>query len=51
MAFSLGFGARRLWRRYVYLNPIYVFLLSSRPFDCLVLLPTDNAQIKELSHG
>jgi N-acetylglucosaminyldiphosphoundecaprenol N-acetyl-beta-D-mannosaminyltransferase len=49
--FRLGSEPRRLWRRYVYLNPMYLILLSVQALRLSRFATDGRRPVEELSHG
>jgi N-acetylglucosaminyldiphosphoundecaprenol N-acetyl-beta-D-mannosaminyltransferase len=49
--FRLGSEPRRLWRRYVYLNPMYLFLLLVQALRLSRFATDGRRPVEELSHG
>jgi N-acetylglucosaminyldiphosphoundecaprenol N-acetyl-beta-D-mannosaminyltransferase len=49
--FRLGSEPRRLWRRYVYLNPMYLFLLLVQALRLSRFATAGQRPVEELSHG
>jgi N-acetylglucosaminyldiphosphoundecaprenol N-acetyl-beta-D-mannosaminyltransferase len=49
--FRLGSEPRRLWRRYVYLNPMYLFLLLLQALRLSRFATDGRRPAEELSHG
>ena len=49
--FRLGSEPRRLWRRYVYLNPMYLFLLLLQALRVSSFATDGQRPVEELTHG
>jgi N-acetylglucosaminyldiphosphoundecaprenol N-acetyl-beta-D-mannosaminyltransferase len=49
--FRLGSEPRRLWRRYVYLNPMYLFLLLLQALRVSRFATDGQRPVEELTHG
>ncbi len=49
--FRLVSEPKRLWRRYVYLNPAYVFLVSLQALRLQRFAPEGESPAKELLYG
>lgn len=49
--FRLGSEPRRLWRRYVYLNPLYMFLVLLQTLRLSRFATDGRRPVEELSHG